>query len=431
MATLAVALALNAALGPVYAQSTGRHAVLVIDANTGRVLYERSAGELRFPASLVKLMTLYVIFEMIETGQLAYTTRVRFSANAVGAAPSKLGVEEGTEIELIDAIKTLITKSANDVAVAVAEHIAGSEERFAQLLTRKARQLGMAHTQFRNASGLPDDDQVTTARDMITLALRLQDDFPAHYPLFATRTFSWGGDTFRNHNTLLFNYPGIDGMKTGYTRASGFNVVASVRRGKKHVIAAYFGGTTAALRNAAVRAHLDAALLKASEMKTRRPAAPLTAQAKAAPATTQVPAPQPAARLPVHAGVEMLRVRPVPAAATPAPAPPALAGSAPAAPPAKAAAPRTILPSAAAKGAFHVQIGAFQSQGEAERRLALVRQQAGSLLAQRAPFTAEVKLGEKVVYRARYGGFDAQASAAVVCDALKRLSIECLVMKAE
>jgi len=426
MAALAAALTLNAALGRVYAEATGRHAVLVIDANTGRVLYERSADELRIPASLVKLMTLYVIFEMIETGQLTYKTRISFSANAVGAAPSKLDVAEGTEIELIDAIKALITKSANDVAVAVAEHISGSEERFAQLLTRKARHLGMSHTQFRNASGLPDDDQVTTARDMVTLALRLQDDFPAHYPLFATRTFTWGGDTFRNHNTLLFNYPGLDGMKTGYTRASGFNLVASVRRGQKHVIAAYFGGTTAALRNAAVRVHLDAALLKASEAKTRRPAALRIAQVKAAPASADVPAPQPAARPPVRAGVEILRVRPVSATPAPAPVPPA-----PAAPPVKRAAPPAILPKAAVSGAFHVQIGAFQSQGEAERRLASVRQQAGSLLAARAPFTTEVKLGEKVLYRARYGGFDAQASAAVVCDALKRLSIECLVMKAE
>jgi D-alanyl-D-alanine carboxypeptidase len=431
MATLAAALTLNAGLGRVYAEATGRHAVLVIDANTGRVLYERSADELRIPASLVKLMTLYVIFEMIETGQLSYKTRIRFSANAVGAAPSKLDVAEGTEIELIDAIKALITKSANDVAVALAEHISGNEERFAQLLTRKARQLGMAHTQFRNASGLPDDDQVTTARDMVTLALRLQDDFPAHYPLFATRTFTWGGDTFRNHNTLLFNYPGLDGMKTGYTRASGFNLVASVRRGKKHVIAAYFGGTTAALRNAAVRVHLDAALLKASEVKTRRPAALRIAQAKAVPATADVPAPQPVTRPPVRADVEILRVRPVSAAPAPVQAPPAPAAPASAVPPVKTAAPPAILPTAGASGAFHVQIGAFQSQGEAERRLASVRQQAGSLLAARAPFTTEVKLGERVLYRARYGGFDAQASAAVVCDALKRLSIECLVMKAE
>ena len=415
ISTLAVALTLNAALGPVYAQATGRHAVLVIDANTGRVLYERSADELRYPASLVKLMTLYLIFEMIEAGRLTYRTKIRFSANAVAAAPSKLDVEEGTEIELIDAIKALITKSANDVAVAVAEHIAGSEERFAELLTRKAHQLGMRATRFRNASGLPDEEQVTTARDMITLALRLQDDFPKHYPLFATRTFTWGGETFRNHNTLLFRYPGIDGMKTGYTRASGFNLVASMRRGKKHVVTAYFGGRTAALRNAAVRTHIEAALPKAAEEKTRRPT-PVTAAAKGAPDTGTVPPPRPAGPKTARPEVEVLRVRPVPAAAPPPPK----AGSAP-----------DSEAAAGPAGAFHVQIGAFKTQGEAERQLASVRQRVGSLLAERAALTTEVRLGEKVFYRARYAGFDAQSAAALVCDELKRLSIACLVMRAE
>src|SRR5262249_34360058 len=150
---------------------------------------------------------------------------------------------------LLDAVKVLITKSANDVAVALAEHIAGSEERFAGLMTAKARELGMSATIFRNASGLPDEAQVTTARDMVTLALALQDRFPRHYPLFATRTFSVRDETFRNHNSLLFDFEGTDGLKTGYTRASGFNLVASVRRGRKHVVGAIFGGQSAASRD--------------------------------------------------------------------------------------------------------------------------------------------------------------------------------------
>jgi len=404
-----VALTLNAALGPVYAEVTGRHAVLVIDANTGRVLHERSADEERFPASLVKLMTLYMIFELIEAGRLTYHTKIRFSAKAAGAAPSKLGVEPGTEIDLIDAIKALITKSANDVAVALAEHVAGSEQRFAQMMTRKARQIGMKSTEFRNASGLPDDDQVTTARDMISLALRLHDEFPKHYPLFATRTFSWSGDTFKNHNTLLFNYKGIDGLKTGYIRASGFNVVASVRRGKKHVIAAYFGGTSAALRNAAVRAHLDAALGKASETRTRRRAAPPVAQDKDETAVADVPVPKPAPRVIAAPKVE----------ARSPPATKETEGS-------NGAAKAPV-----SEGAFHVQIGAFKTLEEAERRLASVRELAGSVLARHAPLTAEVRRGETVLYRARYGGFAAKAPAAVVCTALKRLSVECVVMKAE
>ena len=170
-AALAAAIACNPLLAA--AQEAGRHAVLVVDANTGRILHERSADAPRFPASLVKLMTLYMVFELIEQGRLKLDTKVRFSARAVAAPPSNLDVEEGAEIALIDAIKALITKSANDVAVALAEHIAGSEEKFAELMTRRARELGMKATQFRNASGLPDPEQVTTARDMVTLGLRL------------------------------------------------------------------------------------------------------------------------------------------------------------------------------------------------------------------------------------------------------------------
>ena len=270
-----------------------KSAVLVVDGNTGRVLHQSAADELRYPASLAKMMTIYIAFELIEQGRLSYQTKIKFSANAAAAAPSKLDLEEGEQIALIDAIKVLITKSANDVAVALAEHIAGSEEKFAKLMTRKARQLGMSATTFRNASGLPDDNQVTTARDMVTLALRLQDDFPKHYPLFATRTATYKDDTFRNHNTLLFHYEGTDGLKTGYTRASGFNLVASVRRGKKHVIGAVFGGASASSRNIAMRTFLNVGLVKASSEKTRQPTAPLIAQAPrpASPKVAAVPTP--------------------------------------------------------------------------------------------------------------------------------------------
>jgi D-alanyl-D-alanine carboxypeptidase len=461
---LALTLGFHPLLARAYAEEVGRHAVLVVDANTGRVLYERAADAPRYPASLVKLMTLYLVFEQIEQGRLTFASKVRFSANAVGQAPSKLDVEEGTEIDLIDAIKALITKSANDVAVALAERVAGSEERFVELMNRKARELGMTATVFRNASGLPDAEQVTTARDMIALALRIQAQFPKYYPLFSTRTFSWGGDTFRNHNTLLFSYRGLDGMKTGYTRASGFNLVASVRRGKKHVVAAYFGGYTAALRNAAVRARLDAGLAKASDHKTRRPVTPAVAQAEAPPSTTVRTAaaavvprtPRPAQRTApaataagegVPAGIQVMRVRPVLARA-PEPAHESAADSALAAPVAgeepaetdaapatspEIAAPRRVAPAPGRvpAGPFQVQIGAFQTQDEAERRLAWARERAGTLLAAHTPHMSQVRLGDKVFFRARYGGFGAKSAAAGLCTALKRLDIDCLVMKAE
>jgi D-alanyl-D-alanine carboxypeptidase len=442
VASLALAFAaMQCLVAPALARGTDRHAVLVVDANTGRVIYQSAADEPRYPASLAKLMTLYLIFELIDQGRLSYRTKIRFSANAVAAQPSKLDVEEGDEITLIEAIKALITKSCNDVAVAVAEHIAGSEWRFAQMMTQKARELGMQATTFRNASGLPDAEQVTTARDMVTLALRLHDDFPQHYPLFATRTFTYAGNTYRNHNKMLFNYAGTDGLKTGYTRASGFNLVASVRRGRKHVVGAVFGVASAASRNSAMRTYMNMGLIKASNRKTRKPARSHVAQAKPKwhPAA---PVPRPALRRESQAAgpaVAMARVRPVllspdakaasghssdsieallsrPAhgPGTPASATTSSAGS----PPAPA-------------GPFQIQVGAFQSAADAERHLASVRQRAGGLLGDKAALTSAFRRGDKVFYRARYAGFEAQAAAAGVCAELKRLSINCLVMRAE
>ena len=499
---IALALAAAVAFGPLaraYASESGRHAVLVIDANTGRVIYQRAADAARFPASLAKLMTLYLLFEQIEQGRLSLTDKIRFSANAAAQPPSNLEVDEGAEIAVGDAIKALIVKSANDVAVAVAERIAGSEEKFAELMNRKAKELGMTGTEFHNASGLPDPEQVTTARDMITLALRLHDQFPKYYPLFATRTFDWGSETFRNHNTLLFRYEGLEGMKTGYIRASGFNLVASARRGRKHVMAAYFGGQTAALRNAAVRAQLDAAFAKASEKRTRRPgplpvalakapaapppsARPAPAQPQPAPAppapelsraappevnpappdlgaptaaAAPVATPLPASRPPVAAvpGVEVVRVRPVlvegaalasEGSERPAniddllkqPEPRSSSSTRDIAPQDAAPAPalKTAAvpePATATAAAFHVQVGAYPTPGEAERQLASVRERAGSLLVRHAGHMTQVKRGDKVYFRARYVGFDGRSAAAGVCSELKRLEIDCLVMRAE
>jgi D-alanyl-D-alanine carboxypeptidase len=248
-----------------------RHAAMVIDANSGNVLYARDADAPRHPASLAKMMTLYIAFDLIEQGRLDQQARIRISATAASAAPSRLGLEIGSDIAVIDAIKALITKSANDIAVALAEHIAGSEQKFASLMTLQAHQLGMSATKFKNASGLPNEEQVTTAHDMLTLALHLQDDFPRLYPLFATREFHYNGETHRNHNTLLNQYEGTDGIKTGYTRASGFNVVASVRRGSKYLVGVVFGGTSASARNFEMQTLMNIALVKASSLKTRHP----------------------------------------------------------------------------------------------------------------------------------------------------------------
>lgn len=242
---------------------------MVIDANTGKVLYDDAGDAARYPASLTKMMTLYLTFELIEKERLKFDDKITISAQAAAQPPSKLDLDAGDTISVRNAVLSLVTKSANDIAVALAEHIAGSEANFARLMTRKAREIGMSKTTFRNASGLPDGEQVTTARDMLTLALRLQDEFPEHYKLFATGQFRYAGHNYRNHNTLLRSYRGTDGIKTGYTRASGFNLVTSVHRSGKHLVAAVFGGQSAGSRNARMRAILDRSFIKAASRRTR------------------------------------------------------------------------------------------------------------------------------------------------------------------
>ena len=244
---------------------------MAIDANTGSVLHNQAGDEPRYPASLTKMMTLYMTFELIELGRLSETSTIKMTQEGADAAPSKLEVKPGTEITVLDAMKALVTKSANDVAIALAQHIAGTEQNFARLMTRKAHDIGMTSTTFKNASGLPDPEQTTTARDMLTLALHLRDDFPRHYELFSTRVFNYGGDSYHNHNGLLGRYRGTDGIKTGYTQLSGFNLVASVNRDGKRVVAAIFGGRTARVRDNMMEQVLNKALAKASTKVTRKP----------------------------------------------------------------------------------------------------------------------------------------------------------------
>ena len=324
MAAVGVAVIALATMIPA-AIADPKAASMVIDANTGAVLHNRAGDEKVYPASLTKMMTLYMTFELIELGRLSYDSKIKMTQEGADAAPSKLDLEPGEELTVLSAIKALVTKSANDVAICLAMHIGGTEANFARLMTRKARDIGMANTTFRNASGLPDPEQTTTARDMITLGLRLQDDFPRQYRLFSTRSFTYGGKNYRNHNTLLARYSGTDGIKTGYTRASGFNLVSSVRRQGKHLVAAVFGGDSARERNAKMQSLLTASFPKASTKVTRKPAlvarAPQPARAArtpvqvaAAPPAPELP-PPPAAPTPSarerDSAIAVARVRPV------------------------------------------------------------------------------------------------------------------------
>lgn len=253
---------------------------IVVDANSGAVLQASNADSIRHPASLTKIMTLFMLFERLEAGKLKLNSELPVSAHAAAQAPSKLALKPGETIQVETAIRAIVTKSANDVAVVVGEAIAGDEAAFGRMMTAKARALGMSHTTYRNASGLPDDDQVTTARDQALLGRAIQDRFPNYYHYFSTRAFSFRGKMMRNHNRLLGVVDGVDGIKTGFINASGFNVVTSVKRNKRYVVAVVFGGRTASARDARMRGLIEGHIQTASINRTTPPVAEGTAMAE-------------------------------------------------------------------------------------------------------------------------------------------------------
>lgn len=234
-----------------------RHAALVIDAGTREVLHAEEANARWYPASLTKLMTLYLTFAEIEAGGLTLDEVLTVTSAAAAQPPTEIGLDEGDKISVEDAIAAVIVRSANDAAALLAERIAGSEEAFAARMTEKARELGMASTTYRNASGLPDPGQVTTAHDQALLALALLQDFPQHYHFFSLTSFSYGKRTLSGYNGLLVSYAGADGLKTGFTCDSGYNVVTSAVRDGRRLLAVYLGGQSTAARNAAVAALLN------------------------------------------------------------------------------------------------------------------------------------------------------------------------------
>jgi D-alanyl-D-alanine carboxypeptidase len=429
-------------------------ASIVVDMNSGAVLHAQAADTPRYPASLTKMMTLYVLFGYMKAGKIGPTTEFVVTPHAASQSPTKLGLKAGSKISAADAIKALVTLSANDMAATVAENIAGTEESFAKLMTETARRIGMKSTTFRNASGLPNDEQISTARDMAILSARLIQDYPEYYGVFETRTFAYKGRDYRNHNRLLFGYKGTDGIKTGYTRASGFNLAASVKRDDKHLVAVVLGGNTGAGRDAAMRALLDKNFPTASAKKApaaKSLIASLFGSSSAASAPQSLP--------PVKPPVVASGATPAPAAPPIAPAkkpetgtPPVTAASGTKKPAfALAAATPGLVPTvsegdlgdpsdALAKqsrgkmprfeGAYHVQVGAFMSQADAESRLGSVQQRASDLLDGHLPFTATFMKDNKEWFRARFAGFskdDAQAT----CEALKKRSFECIIMRAE
>ena len=256
------------------------YASVVVDAKTGRTLYEKNADERRFPASVTKVMTLYLVFEDLERGRIRLDTRLTMSPRCAAQAPSKLGLRAGQTIDVENGIKALVTKSANDVACAFGDNLEGSESAFAERMTRKARSIGMSQTVYRNASGLPNPEHVTSARDLITLGRGIQDRFPRYYGYFGTRVFTYAGRSMPNHNRLLGRVEGIDGIKTGYTNASGFNLLSSVKLNGRSIVAVVMGGRTGASRDNHMRELIAINLPKAQPgFRT----APLVAEAAERP----------------------------------------------------------------------------------------------------------------------------------------------------
>jgi len=306
---------------------------IIVDGNSGATLTASSPDASRHPASLTKIMTLYLLFERLDAGKMNLDTEMSVSEHASEQAPTKLGLRPGQTIRVEDAIKGLVTRSANDAAVVIAEAIGGDEDDFAKLMTHKARALGMTRTVYRNASGLPDDEQVTTARDQSTLGRAIQDRFPRYYRYFSTETFNYHGQSIRNHNHLLGNVEGVDGIKTGYTRSSGFNLVTSMRRGNRHLVGVVLGGRSGGSRDAIMRNLLAENLEKAASKRTvaaiteRNPAEANTDVAEAEPASrpaqpVQVQAaPEPAAAPPARSTAQASRSSILAAAAASVPPP--------------------------------------------------------------------------------------------------------------
>ncbi|MGJ5207917.1 serine hydrolase [Bradyrhizobium sp. HKCCYLR20261] len=524
-------------------------ASIIVDGNSGATLTATNPDSLRHPASLTKIMTLYLLFERLESGKMKLDTEMPVSEHASEQSPTKLGLRPGQSIRVEDAIKGLVTRSANDAAVVIAEAIAGDEDDFAKLMTRKARALGMSRTTYVNASGLPADEQITTARDQSILGRAIQDRFPRYYRYFSTEVFNYRGQSIRNHNHLLGSVEGVDGIKTGYTRASGFNLVTSIRRGNRFLVGVVLGGRSGGSRDAIMRNLLAENLEKGATRRTVAaisergssdngdadqgsmqlasaapeaapapsraaklistlseataalpPSAPKEAKAEPAPMTsgviqnpislvpgsTEPMKPVKVRTVQVKAGaVKLATAAPQPVAAAPAPAPFAQRVEAiePAPPIARAEAPRPEMPpqpaghgtgngilgvlpasslpagssqamayaappapapqptqlasaspapelpskSAVARSGWIIQVGALDSEAEAQKRIEAARSSAQGLLSKADPFTETVSKGDKTLIRARFAGLD-RDQAEAVCKKLKRADISCMTV---
>ncbi|MGH6763165.1 MAG: SPOR domain-containing protein [Phyllobacterium sp.] len=424
-ATLAVALSF---ISPGVAAANPKYSAIVIDANTGKTLFSSSANEARFPASLTKMMTLYMLFEAMEAGRVTKATQIPVSKYAASRPPTKIGFKPGQKIAVEAAILSLVTRSANDVAAAIGEFLGGSEAKFAQMMTNKARQLGMRNTTFRNASGLPNASQKTTAYDMALLGLALREHFPTQFRYFSYRSFKYRGQTIGNHNRLLGKVEGVDGIKTGYTNASGFNLVSTVNRDGRRIVAVVMGGRTGRSRDAHMTKLIEEYLPSAS----RKDGPPLIAARKSGNVTVAAldlpsshEAPIPAQREEAVTSVEDIVTAYAPAETV---RPEAFAAPVPATRVAVSVAETEegsteidpVTTASAPRSGWIIQIGSLPSADAAASVLQKASTGVQAVLASASPYTETFVKGSTTYYRARFGGFESRNAAQKACNALKK-----------
>jgi D-alanyl-D-alanine carboxypeptidase len=465
-------------------------AAIVVDGNSGRTLFARNEHARRHPASVTKVMTLYLLFEQLEKGRLRLNSPLVISAHAAAQAPTKLGLTAGRTIAVEDAIRAVVTKSANDIAVAIAENIGGDERTFAEMMTRKARALGMTHTYYANASGLPNDQQITTAYDLALLGRAIQDRFPQYFHYFSTHAFVYRGAIHPNHNHLLGRIEGVDGIKTGYTRASGFNLLTSVHRNGRHIVAVVLGGRTAASRDRIMAGLIEENIDSSASTRTARAitegrptevalseraelqqgAAAERARDTAAAPLALAPASPPPAFIPLLERSEKVQPAFVPGGrarseevrsgsrgrtakrgvirasadgSTTARASGQTAHTATATTPsslkhhAEKGSSRTTLAKTEAikvqvgrpSGAgWMIQIGATEDPGEANKLLSRARSQSHDLLFGAKAFTEKVQKGKETLWRARFAGLG-EEDAASACKSLKQSGFNCFATR--
>lgn len=437
------------------AQANSKYAAFVYDANKGKVLFARNADKYRYPASLTKMMTLYMVFDAIDAGKITLSTRMKVSKRASGMSPSKLYLKSGSTIRVKDAILALVTKSANDVAVVIAEHLAGSEIKFAKKMTRKARSIGMSRTTFANASGLPNTRQRTTARDMARLGLSLRQSHPRSFKYFSTRSFRYGKRAYRNHNRLLGRVGGVNGIKTGYTRASGFNLVTNVETNGRHMVAVVLGGKTGRSRDAHMTSLINRYIKKASRKNRNRKIQPLlvassvkkNAKAKTV-ALVNPPIPkikpqitiQEAAKKPPQTPKQpdnpVPQSNPVVVVANTVTDNKLEQGSqgpqgetTPVAPPSiKPASAQTASAPVTKPQGWKIQLSATPNLTAAKEMLAEASAKGGTVLARKTPYTETIKKGNNTLYRVRFAGFADQHTARQACVFMKRKKYNCIYL---